>query len=214
MFKKIVTIVLMVFVFLLNTEGYAITDTVSIQDKAMESAPNTAPRMKGLITAEPVKVDYETDELVYDHDDIRQKSNLSLRTLDKLLERTPLQRLAPTFVDLEDKYNVNLLYVVGIVSLESGWGKSSRANDGSNNLTGHAVYSDSSSGTSFSSWEACVEETFRLLSDDYLKSDGQWFSGYSIDDVNRNYCASDDWASKIKSIIEQFDRASQSMEFK
>lgn len=63
---------------------------------------------------------------------------------------------------------------------------SSRAiND--NNLTGYAVYEDTSEGETFTSKERCIMETAKLLKTQYLDSTGAYFYGLSIYDVNNKY---------------------------
>ena len=143
------------------------------------------------------------DDVYYNPYNMMDKSNLRVSAVQRILNGTRFDFLSQVLVDLEDRYGVNLVYVVSIMALESGWGKSSRANNGSNNITGHSVYGDDSPGTQFSSWEACVEETFRLLSQDYLNPNGVYYRGTSVWNVGVTYCVSADWADKINGIANE-----------
>lgn len=148
-----------------------------------------------------IKANSKVNYVHYNPYNLREVSNISVERLSQMLEGKSIQYLAPIFVQFEEAYGVNCLFIMGIVSLESNFGDSNRANNGSNNLTGHGVYNQQSRGSSFDSWESCVEETFRLLSEDYLSPNGMYFNGYSIWNVNTKYSRSNRWASQINQII-------------
>lgn len=130
---------------------------------------------------------------------ILEVSNIKSEELWYLLADTKLVDCAWGIAEAEKIYGINALALTGIVALESGWGTSSRAiND--NNLTGYAVYNDSSIGRRFKDKNECVLETARLLKEDYLSADGKYYNGLSLYDVNKRYCTSSDWASKVSKI--------------
>jgi beta-N-acetylglucosaminidase len=148
-----------------------------------------------------IKANSKVNYVHYNPYNLREVSKISVERLSQMLEGKSIQYLAPIFVQFEEAYGVNCLFIMGIVSLESNFGDSNRANNGSNNLTGHGVYNQQSRGSSFDSWESCVEETFRLLSEDYLSPNGMCFNGYSIWNVNTKYAQSNQWTSQINRII-------------
>lgn len=148
-----------------------------------------------------IKANSKVNYVHYNSYNLREVSNISVERLSQMLEGKAIQHLAPVFVQFEEVYGVNCLFVVGLVSLESNFGNSYRANNGSNNLTGHGVYNQQSRGSRFDSKEECINETFRLLSEDYLCENGIYFNGYSIWNVNTKYSQSNRWASQINQII-------------
>ena len=215
-------IVLILIISLMITLFNPINDVKASTDKKITIDINLAQVVKAgietkrLPKAEPSIEHYELanvnlqapkgNRLYYDLNDMRIKSNMSIAAVNMLLDGTPIRKLAQCLVEYEDIYNVNLIYVVSIIILESGWGMSERANNGSNNLTGHSVFWDDSPGTYFDSWEHCVEETFRLLSEDYLSENGAYFNGYTLYAVNQKYCTTSTWYEMVTEIVYQLDR--------
>lgn len=141
----------------------------------------------------------------FNPDDLTYKSNLTYDELYSILKGSNLEDLTDAFIDAEKTYGVNALGLAGLVAVESGWNSSDRS-DYQNNLTGYAVYSDSSEGRYFESKYDCVMHTAKLLKDDYLNPKGQWHRGYSIDSINTNYSSDDDWSSKITNIASKFNK--------
>lgn len=132
--------------------------------------------------------------------DVSQPSGVTAYHMNKALLGTEMHSFAEVFVQAEKDYGVNAFFLAGIVALESGWATSDRARNGSNNLTGHAVYGDFSKGSYFSSPQECVLITARDIARDYLSPDGIYNNGLSVDGVNTKYCTSDDWSDKVTSI--------------
>lgn len=134
--------------------------------------------------------------------DLRVKSNINAQEMHDILPAT-MKHLASAIVYSEQLYNVNAFFIASLVAYESGWATSARANNGSNNLTGMAVYSPNSRGMYFESQQECVIYTANHLSNNYLSPDGSYFSGYSIYGVNVRYAANKNWASNIATIMHQ-----------
>lgn len=144
----------------------------------------------------------KTNNPTYNPYDITEVSNASYNYVYESLKGTKLQNWTSYFIQGEEKYKINLFLVVGIVAEESGWGKSRRANDGSFNLTGHGVPNNSSRGSQFNSYEECIYETFRLIAEDYIKTDGKFYcGGTSIYKINNTYSENTLWSTNINSII-------------
>ena len=138
--------------------------------------------------------------------DLTQRSYASIVHMKKALKDTELQRAASSFVEAEETYGVNAYFLAAIAALESSWGTSNRAIY-QNNLTGHAVYNNSATGTYFSSWHESIMTTAKMLKENYLSYDGIHYNGLSTVDVNKKYCFLQDgitidynWSSSVNSI--------------
>lgn len=149
-----------------------------------------------------------TRSVSFNEDNVKQPSNATIYHLKKALKGTELYDIAPALVRAEKEYGVNAYFLLGIATLESGWGKSDRAKNHSN-LTGYAVYTPASRGGRFDSREENILETARVLSKDYLTADGERYKGLSVEDVNINYCWKDghtdpDWSRQVKYLANNF----------
>jgi beta-N-acetylglucosaminidase len=127
-------------------------------------------------------------------DNVTSHSGVSESGLSKALEGTGLEGLAGSFIDAENEYNINAIFLASLIAQESGWGTSRRAVT-DNNLSGYAVYSDSSKGRVFNSKHDSVMETASLLSENYV---GEGLK--DIHSINGKYSADDLWAQRIISI--------------
>lgn len=144
-----------------------------------------------------------TDTGNFNPNDVTEKSNISVRGMESMLEGKATQSLAYAFVNAERTYGVNAIILASIVGLESGHGTSERANNGSNNLTGHAVYNNNSRGSQFDSWDDCVYATAILLKNNYLSEGGTFFNGKSIWAINQKYSTTKEWGNRIINIANE-----------
>ena len=92
--------------------------------------------------------------------------------------------------------------MIGIVANESAWLNSDRTQR-QNNVTGYAVYSDSSKGVSFSSIDESILTTAKLLQTDYINPQGRFYNGLSVSDVNIMYSSDAKWNSTVASVANQ-----------
>lgn len=129
--------------------------------------------------------------------DVSELSNLDKEQIHKMLEGTSLVTLVDALYWYEQEYNVNLIFITSIVALESGWGQSSLAIS-HNNLTGYI--GQSGEYYSFNSWGESLEETFRLIGEEYVSQDGLFYNGTSVWNINQKYCEVDSWSGKVISI--------------
>ena len=129
--------------------------------------------------------------------DVTEVSNLNKEQIYKMLEGTELITLVDAFYWYEQVYEVNLIFIASVVALESSWGRSSLAIS-HNNLTGYI--GRNGSYYSFDSWGSSLEETFRLIGDEYTKEEGLFYNGKSIWNINQKYCELDSWSDKVISI--------------
>lgn len=138
----------------------------------------------------------------YNSEDINQISGITEEELHDLLlakNESSMAKLAGAFVDAENEYGINAFFLAGLAALEGGWAKSDRAIY-DNNLTGMAVFSDSSTGTIYDSKYECILDTARQLRKFYLTPGAEHYNGTSSSDIEMSYCAKKDWNEQIDKI--------------
>jgi hypothetical protein len=126
-------------------------------------------------------------------EDITQKSNLVPEMIEALLP-DGLKGLGQAFHDGEERHNINALFVLSIVDLESGYGSSYLAQN-SNNLGG---IKGKNGYRSFESKEECVAYMFDLLDRLYISKGRD-----TIDEIGHVYCATGGWIPQVKSIMHE-----------
>lgn len=132
---------------------------------------------------------------------VSELSNLSREQISKMLEGTALHSLVNAFYWYEQEYQINAVFLMALTAEESGWGRSSLAIS-NNNLSGHKK---SGGGWAYyNSWGECLEESFRLLSHEYVNPNGLYYTGPNMYDINLVYCPNPDnpssWANNISRI--------------
>jgi len=147
----------------------------------------------------------------YLREDVTVISNITEEEMKEVLINTTgsktMAHLASAFIKAEKEYGVNAFFMAGIVALESGFATSRRAVE-DNNLTGYEVYSDSSEGRLFSSHDESILHTARHLSKNYLKEDGIYYNGLSVDAIQLMYCPDEGkdkrWEEKVDYLASNF----------
>jgi len=147
----------------------------------------------------------------YLREDVTVISNITEEEMKEVLINTigskTMAHLANAFIKAEKEYGVNAFFMAGIVALESGFATSRRAVE-DNNLTGYEVYSDSSEGRLFSSHDESILHTARHLSKNYLKEDGIYYNGLSVDAIQLMYCPDEGkdkrWEEKVDYLASNF----------
>ena len=183
-----------------------------VEDKDIK-VDNNSEEVQAIVTrsVEAIEVQEESIEesIVvtphFNHQNVLELSHVTVDDLYTVLEGTELYDLAPIYVEAENLYGVNALFIAGLTAQESGWGTSQRAiND--NNLTGFGVYSKSAVGINANTKRDNILQTTAWLKDKYLTEGGSFFNGYSIRAVNIKYCLGSDgqtdyhWSSNITAI--------------
>ena len=137
----------------------------------------------------------------YTSSNVSQPSNLTPEELEVALEGTGLAGLGQYFITAEETYGVNGVFLTAIAALESGWGTSHYAQQ-RNNLFGYqANDSNPDNATYFSSKAEAIYLVGRKLSENYLNPNGVYYNGATPSGVNVKYCSSEDWATKVVSIM-------------
>ena len=121
---------------------------------------------------------------------------------------------AGLFFDIEQKYNVNGLFLASMGIHESNWGKSNIAKQ-KRNLFGYGSYDSSAfeSSYTFESYQYGIELVAKVLSKYYLNEPGtiiydgetavgSYYNGPTISGVNIRYASDPNWANKVFSIME------------
>ena len=154
---------------------------------------------------EPVQI---TAENVH-HFQLNQYSDLS--KLPEYLERYPhLKGLDKAIIDAQDTYEVNGIFLLAIIRLESGNGTSRLAKK-QNNLAG--IKRSKHSYRSFASKEECIYYTADLLHRQYLTEGGRYYYGKTVRGVNIKYCSSFTWAKKIEILMVEIQRELNNLQY-
>jgi beta-N-acetylglucosaminidase len=135
-------------------------------------------------------------KVTYNSNDVSILSNATELQLNELLKDTGLKGLGGVYIQAENTYEVNALFLIGVTALESYWGKSDLART-KNNLSGYYI---NGKPKYFSSKAECILETAKLISEEYLKEDGLYYKGKSIRAININYCELSSWTGKVNDI--------------
>ncbi|MDO4869109.1 MAG: hypothetical protein Q4A65_02280 [Bacillota bacterium] len=125
--------------------------------------------------------------------DMSKPSGVTVEDL-KLVTKSGLVGLEEKLYQMEQDYNLNCLFLLGIASHESAYGTSQFH---PNNICGYGY-------SGFSSKEECLDTVGRALAKYYLTPGGAHYKGTTIDDVNRTYAADPAWDSKVANKVTYF----------
>lgn len=121
--------------------------------------------------------------------DLRTPSNVTLEEMEKMLEGTGLAGLGKAFIEAEQKYGVNAIYLMGLAAEESGYGTSAFARL-RNNLMGWCAYdSDPNKAMYFETKEACILHVASKLKANYLTEGAAYFEGYTVKAIDVHYAS-------------------------
>ena len=149
---------------------------------------------------EEIVIKEDVKEVTYNPDNLREKSNLSKEQIYNMLEGNNLQELADEYYEMEQKYNVNAIFLMALNMEESGHGSSSLAVN-NNNLGG--IKSRYGGYASFDSWASSLEYIASLIDEMYLTETGAYYNGTSIYGVNVKYCIGGNWAENLNTIANE-----------
>ena len=137
-----------------------------------------------------------TTEKAFYQNGVLSTCGLSESQLSNGLKKT-LKKYARAFLEAEQTYNVNAVFLSAVAALESGWGESSIARN-RNNLFG---WTGSSGYRYFDSVPECIMYVAKHLRSNYLTPGGSCFRGYEVEDISKCYCPGGNWASSVRSIM-------------
>lgn len=118
--------------------------------------------------------------------DLSKPSGVTEDDLRQVLSRG-LTGLEDAFVEAEETYGVNCVFLASIASHESAYATRMFA---PNNMFGYGR-------SGFSSKEECIMTVAKTLGTKYLSPGGSLYSGTTIKDVNRRYAADSSWNVKV-----------------
>lgn len=133
----------------------------------------------------------------YSKDNVLTASHV---TGDELAEglQGALKHYAWCFVEMEEEYGINAIFLSSVAALESGWCTTNNALN-KNNLFGFKNSSGDGFRT-FSSKEDGIRTVAKFLKNNYLTEGGPYYNGLSVGAINIKYCEQMDWAGKIDKI--------------
>lgn len=95
-----------------------------------------------------------------------------------------MKETASLLWDLCCEYEVNPIFIEGIIAVETGWGKAIPGN----NLFGYAISKDGQVLNKFESKEECLKLVIKAIRTNYLNEDGGYYTGgITIKNVNFYY---------------------------
>lgn len=187
---------------------------------------------EGLSNINPIKIEQEgengqelsKEELIsrlsFDMN-IGEPSGLSLEQFRKVLTNNSsdknkiFENNCDYFYYAEQEYGINGVFLVSLAIHESGWGTSSIALN-KLNLFGYQAYDRSpyNSAKQFSSYSEGIDFVARVLIKYYLNSngtsiyggdvaDGRYYSGNTLQAVNKHYASDSNWANAIYSVMKR-----------
>ena len=123
-----------------------------------------------------------------------------------MLKSTELEGTGYIFTEIEKKYGINGLYILGLTCLESNFGKSTFAKERNNLVGWNAVDSNPQKATYFKSKEECLYYVSNRLKANYLSENGCYFNGYSGRAVDKKYCSDTKHIDKICNIVNKLTK--------
>ncbi len=131
----------------------------------------------------------------YQNFDLTTKSGFTAEELSFGL-RKELKNYAQSFIEAEQKYGVNAVFLASVAALESGWGRHCFRK---NNIFGW-------NGKNFETKEECIDFVASKIKEHYLTEGGKYFHGKTVSKVNICYNGSDFWERKILGIMAMITR--------
>ncbi len=125
--------------------------------------------------------------------DMSKPSGVTIADL-KLVTKQGLVGLEDKLYQMEQDYDLNCLFLLGIASHESAYGTSLFH---PNNICGYGY-------AGYSSKEECLDIVGRVLAKNYLNPSGPYYKGTTIDSVNKTYAADPAWDSKVAKKVTYF----------
>ena len=142
-------------------------------------------------------------DVVYDPNNVTKISNLTSAQLVKILNAygsgaNNFVPYASNYITAENKYHVNVFFLIGLNALESGWGTSAIAR-GCNNLGGVCQSPShpsngcgSNSNCAFAKFNSLgdfIDYNASMLNNNYLTPGGSYYEGTSLTQVyTKHYC--------------------------
>ncbi|WP_020059530.1 PA14 domain-containing protein [Bacillus sp. 123MFChir2] len=145
----------------------------------------------------------------YETLDLRKPSKVTAGEIDNYMSRrtngtSPLTGYGQAFIDAQNKYGVNALFLASHAILESGYGKSLIAYR-KHNLFGLRAEDSDPYGLAryFNTFNDSINYNAAYVRAYYLEP-GDWrYKGITVTDINANYSTDTAWATKIANLMEE-----------
>lgn len=130
--------------------------------------------------------------------DLRLPSGGNAEMLDSYVKTTPLAGLGKTWMEAEEKWRVNAVFLCALACHESDFGRSKIA-QGKNNIYGLRAYDGDAynSAKTYGSFKESIEDVCSLLVRQYLYPSGSFYNGPTPAGVNVKYATDKNWAFKV-----------------
>ena len=152
--------------------------------------------------------------------ELNKPSGLTLNDYKKIFKNLPNDRYnifednAEVFYNVEQKYNINGIFLASLAIHESSWGTSQIAQD-KKNLFGYGSYDSTpyESSFEFETYEEGIDLVARVLTKYYINPagtkiyDGEtavatYYNGSTLEAVNQRYASDEDWHQKVFNYME------------
>ena len=157
--------------------------------------------------------------------DLNKPSGLTLKDYQKIFKDLPndknniFEDNAKVFYEVEQKYNINGIFLASLGIHESSWGTSQIAQD-KKNLFGYGSYDSTpyESSFEFETYEEGIDLVARVLTKYYINPPGTkiynnetavatYYNGSTLAAVNQRYASDEDWHEKVFKYMEMlYDR--------
>lgn len=147
--------------------------------------------------------------------ELNKPSGLTLEDYKKILSNNSsdknkiFEENAEVFYNIENKYNINGVFLAAMGIHESGWGNSVIAQT-KKNLFGYGAYDRDPYGYSyeFNTYEDCIETVAKVLVKFYINeagteiydgeiAKGSYYNGATLSGINTRYASDKEWYNKI-----------------
>ena len=147
-------------------------------------------------------------------------SGLTLADFENVFKNLPqdvnniFEENAKVFYKVEQKYNINGIFLASLGIHESQWGTSEISKD-KKNLFGYGAYDSTpyESSYEFETYEEGIDLVARVLTKYYLNPAGTkiynnetavatYYNGSRLEDVNKRYASDEDWHEKVYKYME------------
>ena len=151
---------------------------------------------------------------------VNKASGLTIEDFTKALSNNSrdtnkiFEQNAQAFYNVEQKYNVNGLFIAAIGINESGWGTSNIALT-KKNLFGYGAYDNDpyNSSYTFETYEDGIDLVAKVMAKHYLNpagtkifgdemATGKYYNGPTVSAVNIKYATDTEWAKKVYTYME------------
>jgi uncharacterized protein YraI len=116
---------------------------------------------------------------------------------------SPFKNLGGAFIQAQETWGVNALYLMAHAALESAWGTSSIARS-KNNIYGFMAYDDDPYGRAavFRSMADCIMHCSAYIRREYHSHGGSWYNGAHLVGMNVRYATDRMWAFKLANAMQ------------